>query len=88
MKGVVIDINENAQPDKRSYMVDFNRFKELAPDYYPIVNLQEAVEDLVSGLEGIDFNDEHFRDSDFIRFNVLRKHVENGRMDKNLEWIN
>jgi len=87
IKDVVIDINENAQPDKRSYMVDFSKFKELAPDYYPTVDLQKAVEDLFNGLKNSGFNDENFRDSDLIRFNVLRRHIKNGRMDNNLQWI-
>lgn len=84
---VEISINKDAVPDKRSYKVDFSLFKEHAPDYCPSVSLEDAIKDLVQGLNEIGFNDSDFRNSNLLRLNVLKKHVESNLLDENLEWI-
>ena len=84
---VFIEINEKAAPDKRSYKVDFSLFADLAPDFCPIVSLEEAVRGLVLGLKEINFNDSNFRESQLLRLNILRDHINSNRLNKNLEWI-
>ena len=84
---VDIDINESAAPDKRSYKVDFNLFKQLAPDFYPIVSLEDAVKDLVKGLAEFKFSDSNFRESQLLRLNILRNHINSSRLNDSLEWI-
>jgi nucleoside-diphosphate-sugar epimerase len=84
--GVEISINQNAQPDKRSYRVSFEKFKELAPGYTPKVDLTTAITELKDGLSAIDFNDQNFRDSKFIRLNTLMHLKKQGFLTDNLEW--
>ena len=43
---VDISINKNAQPDKRSYRVSFDLFRNLAPDYQPEVDLITTIKEL------------------------------------------
>ncbi|SDZ79773.1 NAD-dependent epimerase/dehydratase family protein [Microbulbifer marinus] len=86
--GTRITINSDAAPDKRSYRVDFNRFRELAPHHQPQVSLAEAVEGLKDGLEQIGFSDRDFRNSDFIRLKVLNEHMAQKRVDVDLNWLN
>ncbi len=85
--GVEININPNAQPDKRSYQVSFDKFRKLAPDFQPRVDLIGAVEDLRTGLEAMSFNDPNFRNSRFIRLNTLRQLTGLGHLTENLEWV-
>lgn len=70
--GVEVSINENAQPDKRSYRVSFDLFRELAPDHQPQMDLIASIEELKRGLEAIAFSDSDFRNSRYIRLKVLR----------------
>jgi nucleoside-diphosphate-sugar epimerase len=84
--GTTIDVNRDAQPDKRSYRVDFNRYRAIAPDHQPQVSLQEAIADIRDGLLEIGFNDPDYRRSNFIRFNVLEKHLSAGRLQSDLRW--
>ncbi len=84
---VEISINKNAQPDKRSYRVNFDLFKTLAPEHQPIVDLTTSIKEVKKGLEAMGFNDENFRDSKYIRLNVLRSLQEKGFLNDNLEWI-
>ncbi len=79
---VTVSINENAQPDKRSYKVSFDLYEKLAPAHQPQVSLQHAVEDLKKGLQGIDFNDANFRQSDLIRLKTIQKLIDNKIIDQ------
>jgi nucleoside-diphosphate-sugar epimerase len=81
-----LSINEDAEPDKRSYQVDFSLFKKLAPDYAPRIDLEEAVKDISKGLKAIGFNDSNFRQSNLMRLNVLHAHIKNDRLNNKLEW--
>ena len=84
--GVEVDINTDAAPDNRSYRVDFSRFAALAPNHQPQKDFAEAVADLARQLEGVDFRGAPVRGSRFIRLNILRDHVREGRLDGELRW--
>lgn len=84
--GVSVEINTAAQPDKRSYRVDFSRFAALAPDHQPQKDFAEAVRELAAEVRGIDFAGAAVRESRFIRLNILRGHVAGGRLDGALRW--
>lgn len=86
MPGTDVSINPHAQPDKRSYKVSFDKFARLAPDFQPQVDLTTAVTDLKSGLEAMMFNDPDFRNSQYIRLNMLRRLRSGGLLTDNLEW--
>ena len=80
-------INADAQPDKRSYKVDFSLFKELAPDYQPIKNLDQSIKEIYEGLQKINFQDTKFRESKYMRLNSLNYFIQNNILDTNLNWI-
>jgi len=84
--GVEVSINKNAQPDKRSYKVSFEKFKRLAPGYTPEVNLMMAVTELRDGLTAIGFKDQNFRQSKFIRLHTLTHLKNRGLLTNKLEW--
>jgi len=83
---VDISINKNAQPDKRSYRVSFDLFKNLAPDYQPKVDLITTIKELKSGLEVMKFKDEDFRNSQFMRLKVLTYLRNKGLLSEKLTW--
>jgi nucleoside-diphosphate-sugar epimerase len=87
MPQVEVSINENAAPDKRSYQVDFSRFRALAPDHQPRVPLEQSIRELRAGLEGMGFNNHDFRNSDFMRLKVLNSLCEHRRLDPDLHWL-
>ena len=85
--GVVVSINANAPHDARSYQVDFSLFRRLAPRHQPQVSLGQSIRELKAGLECARFSDSNFRESQFMRLNVLEKHIAEGRLDEQLRWI-
>jgi len=84
--GVTVSINKDAQPDKRSYRVNFDKFTKLAQGFLPTVDLQNAVLDLRDGLAAMRFQDPNFRTGDFVRLVTLKQLRESGHLKDNLEW--
>ena len=86
ISGTTVEINLEAPPDKRSYRVDFNYFKKLAPKHQPQVDLKTAVKELRDGLAAMRFSNGDFRDSEFMRIKVLTGHRDAGRLTQDLHW--
>jgi len=86
--GTDISINKNAQPDKRSYKVNFDLFNKLAPNHRPQVDLVDSINELKNGLNALGFKDADFRDSWFMRLKVLTELQEKGLLNSKLQWIN
>ena len=82
-----VSINKNAQPDKRSYRVNFELFKKLAPNHQPQVDLVSTIHELKEGLESLLFNDANFRNSKYMRLMVLTYFREKGLLDNRLSWV-
>ena len=85
--GVEVSINKNAQPDRRSYKVNFELFKSLAPKFQPQYGLNETIEELKEAMEEIYFLNPEFQSSSLIRLKVLKSYVDNGILDSDLKWI-
>jgi nucleoside-diphosphate-sugar epimerase len=85
--GVEVSINKAAQPDRRSYKVDFSLFRELAPQHQPQFDLPATINDLKSGLEAMNFHDENFRKSQLIRLNTLATLRSRGLLTEDLRWV-
>lgn len=85
--GTRVSINTEAQPDRRSYRVNFDRFAAIAPEeYLPRYDLNASIRDLHDGLSRMGFADPDFRNSRMVRLKVLRDHMEAGRIDPDLRW--
>ena len=84
--GTKISINNAAPPDKRSYRVDFTLYRELAPMHQPQVALEQTILELKAGLEGMNFSDAAFRQSQFMRLKVLENYMRDAQIDESLRW--
>ena len=83
---VEISINKDAQPDKRSYRVNFDKFFKLAQGFLPMVDLQSAVKDLRDGLMAMRFVDQEFRTGELIRLVTLKRLRESGQLTDDFVW--
>jgi nucleoside-diphosphate-sugar epimerase len=84
--GTEVSVNPDAEPDERSYKVDFSRFQELAPGHQPRVSLEESIRNLKQGLLSMRFQDRRFRESHLMRLKVLDSLVSQGLLDTALYW--
>jgi nucleoside-diphosphate-sugar epimerase len=85
--GTDVSINTSAPADSRSYKVDFGLYRSLAPDHQPVVSLDQSIQNLISGLKKMKFNDAEFRSSNLMRLRVLQDHIDHRRLSKGLQWI-
>jgi nucleoside-diphosphate-sugar epimerase len=81
-----VKINKTAQPDTRSYKVDFSLFASLAKNHQPQVTLRQSIDMLAKGLRSMGFADPDFRNSAYIRLKVLEAHIAAGRLTSDLRW--
>jgi nucleoside-diphosphate-sugar epimerase len=82
-----VSINKDAQPDKRSYRVSFDKFEKLAAGFTPVYSLEQSINDLVDGLKKIDFNDKNYRQSRLIRLYVVNELLDQQIVNNQLELI-
>ena len=82
-----IIINDNAQPDKRSYKVDFSLYKKIAVDYYPIITIDKTIDELITQIKLIELPPEDFTNSKIIRLNHLRSLLKSKCINNELRWI-
>jgi nucleoside-diphosphate-sugar epimerase len=87
LPGIDVSINTAAAADARSYRVSFAEFRRLAPEHQPRRRLSDTIEGLADGLQRMRFSDESFRDSAFIRLNVLSQLGRQGLLDEDLAWV-
>lgn len=85
--GTSVSINKAAQPDGRSYRVDFSLYRRLAPAHQPQERLQDSIAGLVKGMQDIGFADQDFRHTTkMIRLNALSALVGREEMGDDLRW--
>ena len=84
---VDVSINKAAQPDNRSYKVDFSLFQKLAPDHQPQKRFDVAVRELRDQVSHMDFGGAPFRRSRYLRLNVLRDLKAGKRLSQDLRWL-
>lgn len=85
--GIEISVKQNAQPDNRSYKVDFSLFKKIAADYYPANSLETTIKELAEGLQSINFGDADFRNSHLIRLKTLNALLNKEVLNQQLQVV-
>ena len=84
--GCRVTIKTDAPPDKRSYKVNFDLYKKLAPDHQPRHDLYATIKELYESISGMRLADANFRDSKFMRLKILDSLRKNGHLTEDLSW--
>ncbi len=84
--GCKVTVNPEAPPDKRSYKVNFDLFKKLAPNHQPVFQLNPTIKNLIENLNAMEFNDANFRKSSLMRLNVISNLIQQNELNNNLTW--
>ncbi|MFT8720205.1 NAD-dependent epimerase/dehydratase family protein [Acetobacter sp.] len=86
LPGTEITINEKAQPDKRSYKVDFSALEILAPDYLPRISIATTIKRLIEGIKDSHLLKETQPFSRLVRLHTLKQFMEKGVLDQDIRW--
>lgn len=87
LPAIEVRIDPDAVPDKRSYRVDFAKFRAIAPNHQPQENIEAAIENMIENLKANRFNDTNFRSSYLIRLKVLTVLREKQVLDSSLRHL-
>ena len=85
---VDVKFNQNKQPDKRSYTVDFSLFKKIAKGFQPKEKINISVKELAKNIIKSNFKFNNFRNSKkFIRLKTLKDLQRKKLINKSLYWM-
>ncbi len=81
-----ISIAKDSGVDSRSYRVNFDLFEKLTGHGFIEWSVHKAAEELFAKLNKIKFSDNNFRNSRYIRFNVLKDLQAREILNADLRW--
>lgn len=73
--------------DTRSYKVSFNKFKKAFPEIKQKWNLEKSIIDLISVLVSVKFSTKDLSEKKYTRLAVLKKLIEEDKLNKSLYWV-
>ena len=85
-KNVEVKVNNDSPDDKRSYKVNFDKYKKMSGKFYPKNSLKSEITKL-NNLIAIKKNLLNFRSSKYIRLVHLKKLISTKKISKNPQWI-
>ena len=83
-----VEFAEGAEPDKRSYRVDFSKIKSHLPSFQPDWTVKKGVVELYNAYAEYNMTTEELEGPRFRRLNHLQQLMEEGRLDPFLAWKN
>jgi len=79
-----IEYAKDAEPDKRSYRVDFSRIAQTLPEFKPQWNARRGAKELYEAYRKVGITLEEFEGPRYRRITHLENSVNTGRLDKSL----
>ncbi|MFT2007815.1 SDR family oxidoreductase [Pontibacter sp. 13R65] len=84
--GTMLHFTDDEVADNRSYKVNFDLFKALAPNHQPLYTLTEAIAEMRNGLSAKMLNSDNAGELQLNRLLALNKLEEQGLLDHQLRW--
>jgi nucleoside-diphosphate-sugar epimerase len=81
-----VEILNKTGPDERTYRVDFSKLKKTLPQFKPIWNLREGVEELYQAYENFGLTQKDFQSPKYFRVRWITYLIESGILNHNLKW--
>jgi hypothetical protein len=83
-----IEYAKDAEPDKRSYWVNFSKISQTLPEFKPQWNARRGAKQLYEVYEKVGFTLEEFEGPTYRRISHVEEGVNTGRLDKTLRRRN
>lgn len=78
---------KGAEPDKRSYRVEFDKISQAIPGFKPEWNVQKGAKELYDAYKKVGLNVEDFEGPKYRRISNLEYSVKSGILDENLRRV-
>jgi hypothetical protein len=81
-----VEYAEDAEPDKRSYRVDFSKLGRALPEFKPQWNAWRGVKQLYDAYLKISLCLEDFEGAKYKRIDHIKQLLRDGYLDSTLRW--
>ncbi|MEJ2601385.1 MAG: NAD(P)-dependent oxidoreductase [Anaerolineales bacterium] len=84
--GCRVEYAPDAEPDKRTYRVDFSKIRNLLPDFQPRWNARKGAQELYEAYQKYGVKLDEFEGSRYKRIDHIKLLLKEGSLDNNLRW--
>ena len=81
-----VSINKDAQPDKRSYRVSFEKIKTRLPAFKPEWDAKRGAEELFAAYTSTSLDLSEFEGPRYQRIGHIRQLMDTGKLSADLRW--
>ena len=81
-----IEYAPGAEPDKRSYRVDFSKIQKTLPEFKPQWNARRGAQELYEAFQKAELTYEDYEAPTFKRLDRIKELLSTGQLDLNLRW--
>jgi nucleoside-diphosphate-sugar epimerase len=82
--GCRIEYAKDAEPDKRTYRVDFTKIGQLLPDFKPQWNVRRGAHELYQAYQKVGIKPEEFEGPKYKRIDHIKQLLSVGQLDSSL----
>ena len=84
--GCTVTFAEGASPDTRSYRVSFDKIEARLPAWQPRWTVRQGIQQVRDAITGLDLQPEVFEGPRYSRIAHLQRHLDAGRLTRDLRW--
>ena len=84
--GCRVEYAKDAEPDKRTYRVDFSKISRLLPDFKPQWNARQGSLELLDAYKKVGIKMEEFEGPKYNRIDHIKELLSMGLLDRHLRW--
>jgi nucleoside-diphosphate-sugar epimerase len=81
-----VEYAPDAEPDKRTYRVDFSKIHDLLPEFQPCWNARKGAQELYSAYQKYGVKLEEFEGPRYKRIDHIKQLMRDGYLDDSLRW--
>jgi len=84
--GCKVDYAPDAEPDKRSYRVDFSKIERVLPEFKPRWDARQGAQELYAAYQKYGVKLEEFEGPRYKRIDHITQLLSSGELDESLRW--
>lgn len=84
--GCRVDYAPDAEPDTRTYRVDFSKIRQMLPEFQPRWNARRGAQELYEAYKNIGIKLEDFEGPRYKRIDHIKLLISQGLLDEDLRW--
>jgi len=84
--GCRIEYAKDAEPDKRTYRVNFDKINRVLPEFQPVWNARRGAQQLFEAYVNNQIKLEEFEGPRYKRIDQIKQLLTTGKLDDSLRW--